>query len=145
MGIALRSGSGRRCRARLAKIAIGLLAVLAAGGPTSAQQPVSFADHIQPLLNNHCVFCHMTGAEAAGLNLEPEIAYGELVGVPSEQSSLHRVEPGEPAKSYLVHKLEGTHLDVGGAGARMPLRAMRLSEDQLQLIRQWIEEGAQNN
>lgn len=123
-------------------LALALLAILQ--GPASAEQPVSFEADIQPIWNNYCVFCHMTGAEGAGLNLEPGLAYADLVGVPSVQSSLKRVEPGDPARSYLVHKLEGTHLEVGGQGAPMPLRAARLGDEELQLIRRWIEEGARN-
>lgn len=126
-------------------VAAGLAAVLALGGVSDAQEAVHFDDQIQPLFNNNCVFCHMTGAESGGLNLEPGISYGQLVGVPSAQSPLNRVEPGEPSNSYLVHKLEGTHLDVGGEGDLMPLGGMPLTADQLRLIRQWIEEGAQDN
>jgi hypothetical protein len=63
-----------------------------------------------------------------------------LVGVASvEQSSLQRVEAGDPDNSYLVQKLEGT----AAAGARMPLGGAPLDQATIDAIRQWIADGAQ--
>lgn len=117
-------------------------------GAESAGNPVSLSGQIQPLFDTHCVACHQYGVEQAGLDLESGATYANLVGVPSTQSPLRRVEPGAPAQSYLMHKLLGTHAEVGGSGVRMPLtaagnRAMSASEDAL--VRQWIEHGAPDN
>lgn len=128
--------------------AIGVVVVLttaAAFTATGAEVTISFERDVQSLLNNNCVFCHMTGAESGNLNLEPGIAYDSLVGVDSRQSDLVRVKPEEPEASYLLHKLEGTHSQVGGSGGQMPLGGMPFNEDQLQVVRQWIMEGALNN
>jgi len=57
-----------------------------------------------------------------------------------------RVEPGEPDRSWLIVKLEGTHERIGReAGDRMPRSGPLLTQDEIDVIRQWIEEGAQNN
>jgi hypothetical protein len=62
-----------------------------------------------------------------------------LVGVPSgEQPSLQRVEPGDPNNSYLIQKLEGT----AATGRRMPLNGSPLPQSDINVIRQWIAEGA---
>ena len=70
-----------------------------------ADKPVSFKDDVQPLLNSQCVFCHVTGAENAGLNLGRRDSHAALMAA-STQAPMPRVTPGDPAKSYLVHKLK---------------------------------------
>ena len=53
------------------------------------------------------------------------------------------VIPGDPANSYLVHKLEGGP-DI--TGMRMPRTSGPfLTDGQMSVIRRWIEEGAANN
>lgn len=111
----------------------------------SAQAQVSFSQEVMPILRTQCAGCHLTGDEPGGMKLYPAAAHQSLVGVPSAGSPLQRVAAGNPNESYLLHKLQGTHLDVGGAGVRMPFAQAPLPEESLQLIRRWIEEGAQNN
>lgn len=106
---------------------------------------VSFKADVRPILARRCAVCHITGAEPGNISLVPQRAFEQIVGVPSVQSSLNRVEAGQPEKSYLLHKLAGTHIKVGGEGSQMPYLSAPLSEEQLEVIRIWIEEGAQNN
>ena len=93
-----------------------------------------------------CVQCHneIGRTFAAGLNLRPEAAYAELVGVASRQKpGLMRVAPGSPDNSYLIHKLEG-RADI--VGLRMPRNTGPfLTEGQMSVIRRWIELGARND
>lgn len=107
--------------------------------------PVSFVDQVAPVLSRECASCHLTGQEAGELALYPQAAWKNLVGVPSVQSQLLRVAPGEPEKSYFLLKLEGGHLDAGGMGVRMPVGQPPLDELTLVLIRRWIAQGANNN
>jgi hypothetical protein len=69
-------------------------------------------------------------------------AYPVLVNQLSGQASLDRVEPSDPVASYLWHKLNGTHLSVGGEGDQMPRSGQNLTSAELLLIEQWILEGA---
>ena len=55
------------------------------------------------------------------------------------------VYPGAPGKSYLMHKLDGTHLDAGGQGVQMPFGAPPLEPEVRERIRAWIAAGALNN
>ena len=68
-----------------------------------------------------------------------------IVDVPSNQSPLDRIEPGSSADSYLVHKIDGTQLSVGGSGTRMPFGQPLLSEMIRDIIRVWVDEGALRN
>lgn len=80
------------------------------------------------------------------MDLSDGQAIDNIVGVPSDEASdLNRIEPGDPEKSYLLHKVLGTQRTVGGSGSRMPLGGRALSDDQINKIRQWIEQGAQDN
>ena len=117
------------------------------GSTTAADKPVSFKDDVQPILNSQCVFCHVTGAENGGLNLGRRESYASLTSPSTEAPSMPRVTPGDPSKSYLVHKLKGTHLEAGGSGSRMPMYdpPKPFPPEHLDVIERWIQEGAQKN
>ena len=72
-------------------------------------------------------------------------AFSNVVNVAARQASMNRVTPSQPDSSYLVHKVQGTHLAVGGSGSRMPLNRSPLSQSDIDLIRAWIQAGAQPN
>jgi hypothetical protein len=99
---------------------------------------------VLPLLNSHCVMCHLPGAAQAGLSLYPD-ARAALVDRPSTQAALPLVKPGDAEGSYLFRKLAGTHLEAGGTGASMPFQRELLAPGDLALIRQWIAAGAPDN
>lgn len=105
--------------------------------------PVSLARQIQPIFNASCA-CHLRGFSAAGVSLDGSDVYANLVHVPSGQSDLNLVEPGDPEKSYLLHKLRGTQRQVGGSGGRMP-EGGSLSQAKIRLIERWILQGAPDN
>ena len=123
-------------------------ALTACGGSGIEPGEVSFSQQVQPILTDRCAFsgCHASTSPAVSQSLAEGLAYASTVSVPSQElPSMHRVEPGDPDQSYLVHKIQGTHLDVGGSGLRMPRGQEPLSDDQVRLIRAWIEQGARNN
>jgi hypothetical protein len=96
--------------------------------------------------------CHTTpgpDTPAAGLDLTPEDAYVDLVGVPPRSPvgpPILRVTPGDENASLLYLKVAaaeptGLQLPAGG-GAPMPLGLPPLAADQLALLRTWIRAGA---
>lgn len=139
-------------RTRFFLISAVLMGTLIAGGcssgggsTTPTSSGVSYSKDVQPIFNNYCVVCHQIQGEA-GLALEPNRSYNNLVGVQSTQSSTQLlVKAGAPEESYLLAKLNGTQAQAGGSGVRMPYGAAPLSQAQLNLIRQWITDGASNN
>jgi hypothetical protein len=52
--------------------------------------------------------------------------------------SILRVAPGDPDNSYLIQKLEGT----ASVGVQMPEGGPPLPQDRIDVIRQWISDGA---
>lgn len=110
---------------------------------TTGQSGLSFAADVYSVLNppTSCD-CHTPGS--GGLKMgDADTAYANLVGVMSTESPLKRVEPGSAADSYMWHKISGTHLDVGGSGKAMPLGAPPLPQETIDLIKEWIDGGAQ--
>lgn len=86
-----------------------------------------------------CTICHAGAAAPLGLRLDAPNSRALLVGVPSVQvPSLLLVVPGDPAASYLVHKIEGR----AAVGERMPLGGPALPQSSIDLLRQWIAAGA---
>ena len=108
---------------------------------------ISYAKDVQVIFNTTCVVCHQgAGAGQSGLSLEPRVSYGNLVGVPSTENPKEmRVKAEAPDQSYIIAKLTGTQVAAGGGGAQMPYQAAPLSKAQIDLISQWITQGALNN
>lgn len=109
---------------------------------SSHSEELAFARDIVPLLERHCASCHLMGTEPGSLSLHGGAAYGSLVDRSSKGADMLLVAPGEPHESYLLHKLRGTHLEVGGSGARMPFGAPAMKEKDMEVIEAWIRDGA---
>jgi hypothetical protein len=106
---------------------------------------VSFATDIVPVLKQRCASCHITGGEPGNMSLVPKNAYRNIVSVAAIGAPMSRITPGDPAQSYLLHKIAGTHVQAGGIGEQMPFMSPPLEARQIELIRQWIAEGAADN
>ena len=84
--------------------------------------------------------CHAGSSAPLGLDLSAGQAHGNTVGVRSvERPDLFRVAPGDPDASYLIKKVQG---DADIVGGRMPLGSEPLSDDEIQLLRDWVTAGA---
>ena len=99
---------------------------------STAPEPVSYYHDIRPLFQARCQGCHQP-AKASGqyvmTSFEQILASGE--------SELPAIVPHAPDESYLLELVT----PVGGA-AEMPKEGEPLDERQVNLIRQWIVEGA---
>lgn len=104
----------------------------------------------QFIFDRNCAFsgCHGSSDPVVGdeatvtLNLSAGMAYASLVNVPSEEvPSMMRVVPGDPDASYFWHKVNNTHLEVGGIGTRMPPELL-LAESDRTILEAWILAGA---
>jgi hypothetical protein len=139
-------------KAPLSFLAAALLLACASRGvePLAATAPsvangVSFSRDIAPILEKRCAVCHLTGDEPGGMALHMQAAYDSLVNVASKESPLPRISAGDAERSYILHKLNGTHLTVGGSGVRMPLGAAPLDAAFILALTQWIQAGAPRN
>jgi hypothetical protein len=84
--------------------------------------------------------CHTGASAVQGLRLDDGFSYANLVNVASPYgSTIIRVIPGDADNSFLIQKLEGTTM----LGGRMPLVGCCLQQVTVDVIRQWIDQGAQ--
>ncbi len=111
---------------------------------------LSFAD-IYGIVSVNCN-CHSNSAHDSGFAFEGsqttlyENWLGSGDGAQSFQNPpMNRITPGDSTQSYVMRKLDGTHLSAGGAGSRMPQGGPFLSDEQLDGIRAWINAGASND
>jgi hypothetical protein len=136
-------------------IVLSLALLLAACGsvksPTEPEEPgggtaLTFAQIQAQVFTPSCAKsgCHDAATASGGMVLAAGRSYAEIVNrVSSERSTLDRIEPGDPERSYLVKKLRG---DPDIAGSRMPLdRPGGLPQDQIDGIIAWVRAGAPND
>ena len=114
---------------------------------TTQPATVSYANDIAPLFAPNKYNCADMGCHASnlpGLTDYRMSSYSELFDIASEarQEGMCEIKPGDPDHSYIIWKLEG---HPGIQGARMPKDRTPMTSDDLQLLRQWILEGARNN
>ncbi len=87
-----------------------------------------------------CVPCHSGAGAPQGLELDVTHSHALLVGVPSsEDPAVLRVKPDAPDSSYLILKLQGS---PGIVGVQMPFGGPPLPQATIDVIRQWISDGA---
>lgn len=115
--------------------------------PSGDNGEVSFARDVQPIFTTICVRCHtgssLAALEGIELDLRDGNAFASLVNRASDEAGGRTlVIPGDSDNSYLIEKLSESNPQVG---SRMPLFGASLSAERIDLIRQWIEEGAANN
>jgi hypothetical protein len=104
--------------------------------------PVSYAQHLEPLVIARCLTCHTADQPEAELVLEIGTGYGQMVGRASTQvPELAIVTPGDVEASYLWRKL--THdVEIGRGMPRTVVGSIELPDDELELYRRWIADGA---
>ena len=124
---------------------VGFLALCI--GLVGCDRDVSFADDVQPILVASCISCHdksAEGYETSGFSLSDYDSvmkgtnFGPVVVPNSSMSSTlyllvaHKTSPE-------IH-MPPHHEDALAEG-----RGISLSEEQLETIRAWIDQGAQDN
>jgi len=125
-----------------------------------APQARSFAADIRPLfgveedLNSangvcrpgqgvcaRCVYCHYEGTPNPP-NLSDPFGPDGVVGVSSIlRPEMNRVQPGDPEASLLIWKIRPSEPE-SEYGPRMPYSFNPLTPPQVELVRQWIADGA---
>ncbi|MEX2124743.1 MAG: Ig-like domain-containing protein [Woeseia sp.] len=115
------------------------------GAPPEPPPPSSFGPNFSEIQDQvftpTCAVsgCHTGAGAPEGLRLDEANSFGMLVDVASSQvPSILRVAPGDPDNSYLIQKLEGT----ASVGVRMPESGPPLPQASIDVIRQWIIDGA---
>lgn len=115
------------------------------GACASCDPSVTLSGHVQPIFTARCASstCHGGARPQAGLSLESGRSHAALVGVPSRcMDGKSLVAAGDIAGSYVINKVTGIGICTG---MRMPLRDEPLSTTEIDLLRNWICNGALND
>lgn len=100
---------------------------------SEAPPPVDFTQDIQPLLAKHCYSCHGPDVQEGGLRLDQsEVAFQRL------ESEATAIVPRHPEKSELIARISSKD-----DGLQMPPEGERLKADQVELLHNWIAQGAE--
>ena len=105
--------------------------------PVVEEPMVSFKDDILPIFRERCQICHRQRARK-----DPEAGL-DLSSYKSTMKGSRKgkvVDPGWPGDSIIVFRISR-----GRFGERMPLWRDPLSAEQIQLIIDWIDQGAKDN
>ena len=110
---------------------------VATAEPSASLPKLSFNDHIQPILSEHCFHCHGPDSDSrkGELRLDrPEFAFA------TRKEGGVAIARGDPARSLLIDRV--TAIDpskiMPPPEAHKPLKA-----GQVEMLRRWIEEGAE--
>ncbi|MBK9074597.1 MAG: hypothetical protein IPL77_06365 [Flavobacteriales bacterium] len=107
--------------------------------PGIPMDTVFFATEVMPVFQQHCWVCHPPMGE---MDLSTGVAYANLVNVPAlGYAPALRIVPGDPMASVLWHKISQSTT----YGLNMPPNGTFLTNEELQTIRDWIEQGAMDN
>ncbi|MCR9132112.1 MAG: hypothetical protein NXI08_06050 [bacterium] len=104
----------------------------------TVQTNVSFSADVQPIMQQHCVSCHNNNFANNNFNAT---SYESILSGSGTVYGNQIVVPNEPDQSGLVDIIEP---NPESGLQRMPTGGS-LSGDEIQIIRAWIREGAQNN
>jgi uncharacterized membrane protein len=106
----------------------------------ATQRVVSFQNDIDPILNDKCLQCHEppngVGYVRTGLNMESydTLMKGTIFGTV--------IIPGDSKRSVVNKLIEGR----AGELMRMPHGdAKKLTAEEIELLKLWVNQGAQNN
>ena len=121
---------------------VAILALVAGIGfgaaKAATEEQVSYKLDVQPILVSRCGNCHSPGGEGyqkSGLDLTSY--HGLMTG--TKHGAI--VVPDEPLRSNLVVLIEGR----ADPSLRMPHSGPPLLKAQVQIIRDWVRQGAKDN
>jgi mono/diheme cytochrome c family protein len=97
-----------------------------------AQEKVTYDDHVLPLFQSSCLNCHNPDKTKGGLDLS------SFTGTLKGSSGGKIVEPGDPG-STLINVVRQT------AEPKMPPEGERLTHEQIDILKRWIEGGLLEN
>lgn len=110
---------------------------LVAAEETTGDKQISYHSQIRPIFQKHCQGCHQPAKPLGGYvmtDFEKLLSGGE--------TGFEAILPGKPDESYLVSQITPAK---PGEAAEMPKGRDALAAAEIELIRQWILQGAKND
>ena len=116
-------------------LALAFIASRLAAAEPATPTPVDFGRQIRPLLSNTCFTCHGPDEKARDSELRLDTKAGAFIDLDGHRA----IVPGKPLASSLYLRLVSQDEDE-----RMPPpdSGRKLTAEQIELVRLWIEQGA---
>lgn len=133
--LAQREGAALRAKAELGIVEStkeAPQAIVAAQTDPVGVVQIDFAKQILPILEARCYACHGRGKGKGGVRLD------DLKRSTTERKGEWVVKPGDPSQSLMMRNIQ---LPADDENA-MPPEGDRVPSAEIELIRQWIEQGA---
>ena len=99
----------------------------------SQSERIDFNTEVKPILNKKCIICHGGVKQKGGFSL---LFREEALG--NTESGKPAIIPGKPGESELIRRITANDPDE-----RMPYKHEPLSKAEINILRQWIKQGAQ--
>ncbi len=100
---------------------------------STSRRKIDYSADVKPIFNKKCISCHGGVKQKAGFSL---LFREEALG--KTESGKPAIIPGKPLESELMRRITATDVEE-----RMPYKHEPLSEKEIDILRQWIKEGAQ--
>jgi mono/diheme cytochrome c family protein len=112
------------------------LALLSLATSAGGAEPVDFRKQIQPILAEHCTLCHGADANERRGGLRLDLKDSAFKGGDSGEPA---IVAGQPATSELIRRITSTD---PGEVMPPPSQKNALTPAQVELLRRWVEQGA---
>ncbi len=124
----------------LIKTAISLASATFAFGSLAAEKSVNFNRDIRPILSDKCFQCHGPDEHDIKEDLRLDIPDGKY-GPLTPRDDYFIIKPGEPDESELWYRITSEYEDelMPPEESHKP----RLTEEEIDLVTRWIEEGGE--
>jgi hypothetical protein len=100
---------------------------------------ISYNTHIRPIFSDKCFKCHGPDAAQRKADYRLDTKEGALAALKSDPKR-RAIVPGKPDQSDVINRIHSTDPDIM---MPTPESGLVLSENEKQLINQWIKEGAE--
>jgi hypothetical protein len=97
------------------------------------EEKVDYSEQVKPILNKHCISCHGGVKQSGGFSLlfEEEAKGNTDSGQPA-------IIPGHASSSEMIRRLTSKDPEE-----RMPYEKAPLSEEEIDILKKWIDQGAE--
>ncbi|MEP6664638.1 MAG: DUF1549 domain-containing protein, partial [Verrucomicrobiota bacterium] len=124
-------------KAKVMFAAIALSGFIASAAESSDH--VDFNFQIRPLLSDRCFKCHGPDAKSRKADLRLDVLEN-AIAVRDKKTGTRAIVPGKPEKSEVIRRITSTDPDEQ---MPPPDSHLKISAEEITLIRQWIKQGAE--
>jgi len=97
-----------------------------------SNKKIDFNAHVKPILNKHCINCHGGVKKNGGFS----VLFAEEIFKPTE-SGTPAIVPGNAKKSPFIQRLHENDPEL-----RMPYKKAPLSAEEIDVLTEWVNQGA---